>query len=182
LFNIGRNFAAETAEAASEGGIGALGVDLKGLILQIATFVLVFILLKKFALDKILKTLEERRKTIEEGVKLGQQMAQEKEKLAEQIEKMLKGARSEADKIIAAGHKDAGQIVQAAEAAAAKKTESLLAEAKVQINEEVKQARRSLEKEILTLVADTSEAVLGEKLDSSGDAQLIKRELQKVAR
>ncbi len=178
MLSIGHIFAAES----TEGGIGALGVDVKGLILQIATFVLVFFLLKKFALDKILKTLEDRRKTIDEGVKLGQEMAKEKERLDERIEKMLKEARGEADKIITAGHKDAGEIISAAEAAAAKKTQNLLADAQVHINEEIKQARKQLEKEILSLVAEASEAVLGEKLDDAHDAQLIKRELQKVAR
>jgi hypothetical protein len=39
--------------AAEEGGIAALGVDGKALVLQIITFVLVFWLLKKFAMPKI---------------------------------------------------------------------------------------------------------------------------------
>ena len=71
--------------AEGSGGIAALGVDLKSLILQIITFVLVFWLLKKFAFEKIVKTLDERRQTIDQGVELGQKMAEEKQRLDEQI-------------------------------------------------------------------------------------------------
>lgn len=109
-------FAAESAS-----GIAALGVDVKALVLQIMTFVLVFLLLKKFALSKIVSALEERRNTINQGVKLGQELAAEKEKLSQEVEKVLRGARLEADKIMAAGREEANLLMKEAEAAAAKK-------------------------------------------------------------
>ena len=166
--------------AGSSGGIGALGIDFKALILQIITFLLVFWLLKKFALDKILKTLEQRRNTIDDSVKLGLEMEAEKALLAGKLDKMLASARTEADKIIAAGHQEAKDLIKAAEEAAARKTQSLLDDANARIGDEIEQARKNLEQEILFLVAEASEAVLGEKLDSPKDSQFIRRQLQKV--
>jgi len=96
LLNI---FAAEE----EAGGISALGLDPLAILAQAITFLLLFWILKKFALTKIVDTLEKRRKTIDEGVELGLKMAEEQEKLNAKIEEKLAQARVEADKIIAAG-------------------------------------------------------------------------------
>src|SRR5690349_4409940 len=87
--------------AESTGGVAALGINLKALILQVITFLIVFWLLKRFALTKIVQTLEERRQKIDEGVTLGREMEAEKAKLQDQVKASLQEARSEADKIIA---------------------------------------------------------------------------------
>jgi F-type H+-transporting ATPase subunit b len=169
-------FAAEE----SAGGLASLGVDFKALILQILTFVLVFVLLKKFAFDKIVKMLDERRETIDQGVELGQQMAEEKARLDEQVDIVLQKARSEADKIITAGHQDAADLLKEAEERAAKKADSLLTDARMRIDEDIKAARKSLEKETALLVAQATEAVIGERLDQSKDSKLIERALKEA--
>ena len=175
LLHISHIFGAE-----STGGIGALGVDLKALILQILTFVLVFWLLKKFALGKIIDTLEKRRETIDAGVKLGQQMTAERAKLQDEIEKAMAEARAEADKIIAAGHQNAGELLKEAEAKAAAKLNGMLADAHSRIDEDMKRARKDLEKEMLGLIAEATEAVIGEKLDLHKDTKLIEKGLQEA--
>ena len=52
-------------------GIGALGIDALAILAQAATFLILFLIIKKFALEKIVATLEKRRKTIDDGVRLG---------------------------------------------------------------------------------------------------------------
>ena len=79
IANITR-FAAESAahgEAAGHAaeepaGIAALGIDPLAILAQAGTFLVLFWVVKKFALNKISATLEERRKTIDQGVRLGQ--------------------------------------------------------------------------------------------------------------
>ncbi len=175
IFLTSHIFAAE-----SSGGIAALGVDLKDLILQIATFVIVFWLLKKFALEKIITTLDERRKTIDQGVKLGQKMAAEKDRLDAEVEKQLQKARLAADKIIADGHHEAGEIAKAAEQAASRKTDAMLADAHARIEDDIKRARKQLEQDVLELVAEATEAVTREKLDTKKDNALIEKFLSEV--
>ncbi len=63
-------------------GLGALGVDGHAFIIQLITFVLAFLILRRYAFGPILKVLHERRETIENGVKLGEQMKQEEAKMA----------------------------------------------------------------------------------------------------
>ena len=172
------SFASEAAE--KKGGIGALGVDGKALVLQIITFLIVFWLLKKFAFSKIITTLDERRNTIDQGVELGIQMAAEKEKLSQEIEKVLQKARVEADKIIAGGHQEASQLIKQTETDALKKTDALLADAKARIDDDIAKARKGLEKEMLSLVAEATEAIIGEKLDNTKDTMLIEKTLRGV--
>lgn len=168
-------FAAAGGE--SSGGIAALGVDFKALILQIATFVIVFLLLKQFALKKIVDALEKRRETIDNGVKLGLEMQKAKEELETRTAEVLAKARSEADKIIAAGHQDARELLKETEAAAARKTDALLADAHAKIEEDMARAAKKLERDMLELVAEATEAIIGEKLDRAKDSAIIERAL-----
>lgn len=161
-------------------GIAALGIDPLAILAQAATFLLLFYVIKKFALDKIVKTLEERRKTIDQGVRLGREMEVEKEKLSEEINKELQKARTEADKIIATSREEAGAIVRDAETAAQRKADAIVADARAKIEEDVVKARDGLQKEVLELVADASSVILEEKLDARKDMNMIERAIAKV--
>lgn len=166
------------AEEAQTSGIGALGISPGAFIIQLITFVFVFALLKKYAFTPIVKLLEERRKVIDEGVKAGQQMAKEREKLEQEIAQVMRDARTEADKIINTGHKEAREIMREAEKGAQRKVEVMLADAEARIAEDSQQARRKLEKEIVGLVSEATEAIVDEKVDSKKDAELIDKALK----
>ncbi len=170
------------SETAEPGGIASLGVDLKALLLQIVTFLLVFFLLKKFALDKIVATLEKRRQTIDDGVQLGQEMAAKKAALDKEVDKILHKARLEADKIIAAGHTEVGVMLKEAEDNARRKSEQIIADASRRLEEDVEKARQQLEKEMLKLVSEATGVIIGQKLDATHDRQLIESVLKGVSR
>ncbi|MDQ3158950.1 MAG: F0F1 ATP synthase subunit B [bacterium] len=167
------------AEAESE-GIAALGLDPLAILAQTVTFVVLFWIIKKYALDGIVKTLEKRRKTIEDGVRLGREMEAEKEQLDERVEKALLQARNEADKIIAEGHQEATAIIKKAENDASRKVDAMLAEAKANIDENIEKARKSLESDIRVLIARATEVILEEKVDAKKDSGLIDRAINRV--
>jgi F-type H+-transporting ATPase subunit b len=161
-------------------GIGALGIDPLAILAQAATFLLLFFIIKKFALTKIVATLESRRKTIEDGIRLGREMEAEKERLDEKVQKTLKQARLESDKIIADSHEEAGSVIKAAEDAANRKTDIMLADAHVKIEEDIDKARLDLEKEMRGLVAEATEAIIKTKLDSKADEKLLSKVYDEV--
>lgn len=168
---------AEASEAAKDSG-GILGINLESFIVQIITFVLVFVLLKKFAFDRIVKILDKRYQVIDEGVRHGQQMQKEREKLEKETAKVVREARHSADEIIGHAQKDAREIVRAAEKSAHKKSESMLKDAEARIVEEAQQSRRKLEKEIVGLVSEATEVVVHEKVDAKKDADLIDKAIK----
>src|SRR5690606_31237850 len=106
------------------------------LVIQLVTFVLAILLLKRFAFKPVVRLLEERRKVIEDGVKLGQKMEREQAKLEETAAKIVREARHEADRIIGDGQKEARDILREAEKTGKRKTDAMLADAEARIQEE----------------------------------------------
>lgn len=172
-------FAAESGHSAEQAsGLGALGVNAMAFAIQLITFVLVFLLLKRFAFAPVGRMLEKRRKTIEDGVKLGLKLEKERDKLEDEVAKITREARHDADRIIAAAHKDAREILRDAEKAAQRKADAMLADAEVRIHEESKAAKRKLEKDIVGLVSEATEAIVEEKVDPAKDAAIIDKALK----
>ncbi len=171
-------FAAEAAaEHAEESGI--LGFSLQSFIIQLVTFILVFALLKKFAFDRIVKMLDERHKVIDEGVRHGLAMQQEREKFEKDMSETARKARHQADEIIGDAQKEARDIVREAEKAAHTKSENILKDTEARIAEEAEQAKRRLEKDVASLVSEATEALVEEKVDAKKDANLIDKALKK---
>ena len=171
-------FAAEEATHQASEGL-PLGLDLKTLIFQLITFVLLFMLLKKFAFKPIVKLLNQRFKVIEDGVLLGQKMEKEQAKLEEQKAEVLRKARHEADAIVATAHKEAREVAREAEKAAQRKADATLADAEIRIQEESERAKRALEKDIVGLVSEATEAIVGEKVNPKKDAEIIDKVLRR---
>lgn len=168
-----------TQFADGSSGIGALGIDGKAFIIQLVTFVLAFWVLKRYAFKPILKMMDRRRQTIEDGVTLGEQMKQEQAKLEAKVEKTLHETRIKADGILADAQESGRQLIRDAEAKAQTKADGILAEAKERTKQDVARARRQLEAEVVSLVADATETIIGEKVDAKKDAALIDKALNK---
>lgn len=166
---------------AEASGLGALGIDLKAFIIQLITFILAYVALRYFAFGRIVKLLRSRRETIEQGVRLGEEMQKQRAKLDENIEEKLRGARSQADDIIASANETGRQAIREAEDKARAKADGILDQAKQNIAQDSARARQQLEKELVGLVADATEAVLEEKVDSTKDRSLIQKFLQRQA-
>lgn len=171
------NFATE-----SSSGLGALGVDGKAFVIQLITFVLAFLILKRFAFKPIIKVLDARRETIENGVKLGEEMKVERAKLDAEIEKALQEGRQKADAIVAGAQDTAKETVKEAEDKARVKAANILKEADSRIEQDTARARKQLEGELVGLISDATEAIIDEKVDAKKDASLIERALKERAK
>jgi F-type H+-transporting ATPase subunit b len=158
-------------------GLGALGLNLSSFIIQLLTFVIALLILKRWAFKPILRIMNERKKTIAKGVELGEQMQKDKEKLDETIEKQLSEARDKADSILASANEAAKDTVRKAEVDAETKAKVIIDEAKAQTKQDMALAKKKLESEIIDLVADATEVITGDKIDRKKDAELIDRAL-----
>lgn len=167
-----------TQFAESSSGIGALGIDGKAFIIQLVTFLLAFWVLKRFAFKPIVKVMNDRRETIESGVKLGERMKQEEAKLAAKVDETLHNARKEADSIISAAQDSGREAIREAEEKARAKAEGVAREAESRIAQETARARKQLESEVVSLISDATEAIIDEKVDAKKDAALIERALK----
>lgn len=175
--SIFTTFAAEEAT-----GIGALGLDWKVMLLQAGTFVLLFFIFKKYALDKVVKVLDDRHNKIEESLKTADAIEKRSKETDKEAEKIISTARGEADQVVVKAHEEASEVIKDAEDTASKKQEKMIDEAQAKIEADVKNAKSELRGELLGLVADATETVLDEKVDTKTDQDLIKRSLEEATK
>jgi len=160
---------------ATSSGLGALGVSWSALVIQLITFILGFFVVKKYAVKPIMKILDERHQKIETGLKLSEKLIKQEKELQIKVESMIHQARVNADQIIADSKEEAQAMIKKAEVEANKRAELIINEAQERINLETARAKRELEKDILTLIGETTEALLREKIDRDKDIKLISR-------
>ena len=159
----------------------ALGISGQAFIIQLITFLIAFLVLRQWAFKPILKILDERRKRIEDGLILGEKMEVEKAKFDETVATELRTARQQADKILASADTEAKKTVQAAEDTARKRTDQMVVDAEEQIQQLTVRERKRLERELVGLVSEVSEAVIREKMDDTTDTALIAKTLKERA-
>jgi F-type H+-transporting ATPase subunit b len=163
---------------ASSSSSGILGLNLQAFVIQLLTFIIVLLALRQWAFKPIAKLLAERRETIDSGISLGEKMRAQEAELAEKVGRELRKARTEADSIITNAEQEARATIQSAEETARTRAENLVDDAKVQIDLETQRQRVKLEKDLVGLISDVSEAIIGEKVDAKKDAALIDRAFQ----
>lgn len=172
MINFYTQFAAE-GHAEEATGIAALGINGKAFLVQLITFLLVYLVLKRWVFKPVVGYLDEREKTIERGVKLTSELANQKDELDREAIEIRRAARKEADQIVSDAHAQSAAMVKEAEEAAAVKAAAIMTDAEKKIVEERSRMRRSLEKEVVDLVIEATEKVAHQKLDAKKDSALI---------
>ncbi len=162
----------------SSSGIGALGFDGKAFVIQLITFLLAYLVLRHWAFGPIMKVLQRRRETIENGVKMGEQLQKEKLELEAKVEKTLQETRVQADGILAEARDAAQASIHDAEEAARAKAAGIAEAAEARLTQDTARARQQLEQEVVGLIADATETIIDEKIDAKKDAALIERALK----
>lgn len=164
--------ATEAVEETSE-GIGALGLSLPAIIASAITFLVLFIVVKKYALTGIVANLEKRENDISRGLHLTSEMDKKAAELETTVEKTMKAARVEADAILADAKTETGKIIQAAEESANRRAEEIMKTAEGKIESDISNARDELKGEMAGLITEATEAILSQKLDAKSDRKLV---------
>ena len=180
MFLFAATETAETAHAAAEhtpGLFEALGINLQLFVTQGIAFLILVALLAKFVYPALIKAIDDRRATIEAGLKEAKDSQEALEKAEASVAEMLEAARKEADDILARTNQEAASVVAEAENKAKARAEQIVADARQQLSLDVAKARESLKKDTIELVALATERVIKEKLDDRKDAELVKNAL-----
>lgn len=171
-------FATETASQSSRSGIGALGLNWKAFLFQLITFAIIVYFLNKFVVSKLFKVIDERQTEINAGLERSKEAGQKLEQAEAKVDDLLKEARSQADELLHEAHGDAAQLIKEVEEKAAQKSARIVNEAREQLHVEVEKAKIALKKENAKLIAKVSAEVIGEKMNSAKDEELINKALK----
>jgi F-type H+-transporting ATPase subunit b len=177
------NLSTITTLAEAQGGaLGALGLDWKSFLFQLITFVLLMLILRKWAFPVLVKTLEDRRKAVEQSIDQAREAEQALKQAEVKIEAMLREARDEAQEMVTAGSREAAKIVEDAEAKAAKRAEHIITEAGVRMENELEKARVALKAETAELIAAATGYIIKEKVDAKKNSALVSEALAQAGK
>jgi F-type H+-transporting ATPase subunit b len=151
------------------------------LIIGAICFFLVFGVLGKMLLPRIIKTLEERTDKIEGGLARAEEAQAEAQDTLKLYQQQLASARHEASRLREEAREEGAQIIaemrQQAQAEARRITEA----AQAQIEAERQQALASLRQEVGTLSTELASRIVGESLtDEARQSRMVDRFLSEI--
>lgn len=128
----------------------------------------------------MLRKIEERQKTIADGLAAAEQGRHSLEMSTKQADDAIKEARARAADIIAQAEKRSAQLVEEARQSAKAEGDRELAAAKAEIDQEVTRAREELRDRVASLAVAGAEKILRREVDARAHGELleqIKRQL-----
>jgi F-type H+-transporting ATPase subunit b len=143
------------------------GVSWPDLIAQIICFSVVALVLYKFAFKPVLATIEERRKTVADGLRDAEEARRQLAEARETIAAERRDAALEARKLIDAAAKAAAETAAREQAAAAERANALVERAREAVKLEKQKALDEARAEIARLVVETTRKVLARELDDA---------------
>ncbi len=149
-------------------------------IYQLAGFVVLLLILKKFAFGPIMDMMEKREKHVADQISTAEKNREEAEKYIEEQREAIKGARAEAKEIVENARKMAQRQEKDIIANAEKQAERKLQEAIASIKQEEEQAISALREQVSSLSVLVASKVIEKELDEKEQEKLIQETLKEV--
>jgi len=163
-------------------GIGAFNINLKSFIFQLVTFLLVLWVFKRWILPPIVKTLEERRKTLEDSLEQARQTEETLHQTEVKVAAVLQKARTQADAALADAQVESKKIIAEAEQKGTENAERIKREAEAYLQQQGEKLRQELRAELVGLVSQTTARVLEQKVTAKEDMSLIEKAVKVLSR
>ena len=144
-------------------------------ILVAGSFLLLIVLIKKFAWDNITSTFEQRAKKISDDIDGAESARQKAEDLAQKRETELAGSRQEATTIIENAKETAEKNKAGILADAADEAGRLKEKANQEIAQTKAEAMNSIKGDVADLTVNLASKILGQQLDQEAHKELIDR-------
>ncbi len=147
---------------------------------QLLLFIVLLIVLRKYAWKPILGAVEEREKSIEDSLASAEKAREEMERLQADNNRILAEARAERDTILKEAREIKDKMINDAKSEAGSQAEKIIANAKEQIQNEKMAAVTDLKNQVAEMSIEIAELVLGKELsDKSKQGELVKEQLDK---
>ncbi len=150
-----------------------LGINLGYLIVQILNFVVIFLVVKKWIYDPMLKYLEKRRNTIAEGVENARIASEERANAEQQAQKILAEAQAKAAEVMREATIRADAVAQDIKNAAEGEALKIREAAKAELDKEKGVLLEQLRPEITALALSAAQKIIGESLDEQRQRALL---------
>jgi F-type H+-transporting ATPase subunit b len=140
---------------------------------QAAAFALFIWFTVKFVWPPIIRAIEQRQKTIADGLAAAERGKQDLELAGKRASDLIREAKEQAQEIIAQADKRAAELVEEAKVGAKAEGERMIAAAKAEIEQEVARAKDALRAQVAILAVKGAEKILRREVDAKAHADLL---------
>ena len=144
------------------------------------TFLLLVVLLSKFAWGPIVKMLDERERTIREAIEQAKKERAEAERMLAEQTASLQAAQREAAALAARSKQDVEALRADLTAKARKEAEDLVASARTQIQAEKAKALAELKGQVVDLAIEAARRLIESSLDEKAQRALVEEYIAKL--
>jgi F-type H+-transporting ATPase subunit b len=148
---------------------------------QVISFVIVAILLRRFAYKPILNVLEERRRRIEEGQLNAEKIKRQLDEADKRYSEILAKANAEAQKMIDEARESSAHLAERKQVEAIAAAQQIIAKAREASAIEHERTMDSLKQELGRLVVDTTAKVTGKVLTPEDQQRLQEEAMSQLA-
>lgn len=152
-----------------------LGINALAFLSQLISFGIVFVLLWKWGLPLIMKTMERRQAVIREGIENAEKAKRDLEEATARAQAEMLEARRQAQDIIAqaqkAGEREQARILEEAQARA----EQIGQQQAARIQQEAARARAEISRLVVNLSIDAAGRVIGRSVDDRDNRRLVEQ-------
>ncbi len=158
--------------------ISSLGINIPELIAQLVAVAVLFGLLSLVAFKPLMKMMDERSRKIKESMEQADVIKRQAEATAAESEKRIEAAAREGHETVARALRTGEEVKREAQAQAKVEAEALLAQARAEIQKERDDAIDSLRTEFADITVKAAEKVIEKSLDRQAHRELIDKVLE----
>ncbi len=169
---------AHVAEAT--GGLGTLGINLKIFLAQLVNFLVVLLVLRKWAYGPIIKMLDKRSEKIEQSMKHADEIEKRMESTRHEQKDILKLAKTEAVKIIETARTQSEKQSEKMITNAKNEVQQVVQKGKIQLQTEKTQMIQDVKKEIAQIAVEASKKILEDAIDEKKSQKIAEDVVEKA--
>jgi len=139
---------------------------------SIAFFIFVWFVMK-FIWPPLIAALDERKKTIADGLAAAERGKHEQELAEKAAEKHIKVAKGQASEIVTQAQKRASEIIDEAKDGAKEEADRIKAAATAEIDQEVNRAKEHLRQQVAGITIAGAEKVLKREIDEKAHGNIV---------
>lgn len=163
------------------GGIATLGINLNIFVAQLVNFVVVLLVLWKFAYKPLVKILDDRSHKIEESLKQSDAVEVRVKQLEVEQKQIIATAKGEAMQILEAAKADADVRKQELLMAAKKEVERVVIQGKEQLQAEKAQMLHEAKAELIEMAVAATKKILESEVDEKTSHKIATEVIQKMS-
>ncbi|MFI5273416.1 MAG: F0F1 ATP synthase subunit B [Ktedonobacterales bacterium] len=150
-----------------------LGINVPALIAQTISFIIMLIVLGKWAFPALFKILDQREATIRSGVENAERARRDVNEAQKRVEALLEQARQESQAITARANQAGERVRAQIETEARQRGDQIVEQAERRIRAEFERARAQLRQEVADLAIQAAEHVVGSSMDQATSRKLV---------